>query len=241
MNIQEIMQQLRANAAKLEPQTSDESVAKFLSRLDEARSCDDVDESNALFVRISLEFFHYIRNNKNWARELPRFDISSEKMGLFCIPAQMIKNGLNCPLIQNDFFLAGMHQLITVLAYDNIMERAFAADELTRWLTIFDDSIDDFFGVFLECAGHIPGPYLAIPEKVTPDECCRMFKLILCNARSSFAKAMPQYAMFDAEEASAFQLENFPDGAPSAEFLRDFLVRFLRVLHFLLFNSRSVD
>lgn len=218
MNIENLTIQLNEDAEALASENT-RIVFDFMSRIADLSQSQEGDDTD--MAEVALEFYDYTCDHLDWVSALPRYNINSDDIEPLCYAAQTVEGATSVELLDNDFFLAGMMQLLTVFQYDNILERALASDQLEGWTHCFGESILLFFSDFMKETAEMPCRIISLPQDMSPEECLMLFRLEMNRARYSFIKAYPEYnrknGWFDEEEFQSFLAENFEGEDPDAQ------------------------
>lgn len=246
MNIENLTIQLKEDAARLSSE-NERKVSDFMKRISDISQCQEGSVKIREMSEVCLDFYDYTCDHPDWTVALPRYNINSEEVEPLCYAAQAVERATDVELDDNEFFLAGMMQLLTVFQYDNMLERAYAADSLEGWTHCFDEAIHLFFIRFLNETNEMPCKIMSLPEDLSPEECLLLFRLEMERARNSFVRMYPEYnrqhGWFEEGEFQRFLMENFEgkDPDPKRTFGDALCRRLLLYIEWRLFSDNIDD
>ena len=234
MTISEILHDLEVDADKFHSEDK-ESVHYYLSNVDSAARIEDKLKRH---IRLLAEYDKLAAycSSHDWISELEGYRIDLDTLSMLSIPAQLIQNYNDMPLTENPFFLGALRLMLTVMLYDDALERAFAAESIVAFLHTFRDYTDDFFETVATMANDMPCHCVPIPKDITGSSFGRLFRLELIRIQSTFSAEFPKYEMYDPEELNRVVSSDFGGADPGYTLTNSVARRLLRVVSYLLEN-----
>lgn len=217
MNRTELHRQLLEDA-KLFDVDNKLSADYFFDLLDKSNNEEDSEKRKERITNACLEFIKYDDEHNEWLKDLPRFDIDVDTATLLMFPANFLWKVTQGPLYHNDFFMAGLLQMLYLLNNQNAIERAFVARELYHWLNVFSDDMEAFCGVLLSLVPKLPGTNLRSFRYLQADQCLSLFSVHILRILSDFNSKYPGYISDHTEEFEDYLNANFDGDDPGEEY-----------------------
>lgn len=234
MTTTDILKNLQSDAKSLHPADTP-SVNYYLSVFSSESQIEDRLLRHVSLLKTYYNFHDYCQTH-DWIRELGGGKIDVDMVSMLSIPAQLYQQNSKGNLTENCYFLAGLRLLLTVMLYDNALERAFAAESIVNWLQAFRDYLDEFYEEATPVAVEVACHCKTLPQDISSHCFGKLFGLELIRIQSTFSSEFPQYEMYDPNELDRHISAIFEGKDPGYDLSNAVARRLLKTVTFFLYT-----